>query len=75
MEKLLPQEELLKQWIRAISEARCAEACAYCASHGARARALWQARRAERRAVEIASVLQTRYNIDPYAALARGEIK
>ena len=75
MKNLPLQEKLLRQWIRAISEAQCAEARAYCASPGARAHALWQARRAERRAVEIASVLQTRYNIDPYEKLRRGEIK
>jgi hypothetical protein len=68
-------EKLLQEWARAIAEAQCAEAMAYAASHGARARALYQARCAERRASKIATVLRKRYNIDPHEALRNGLIK
>jgi protein tyrosine phosphatase (PTP) superfamily phosphohydrolase (DUF442 family) len=68
-------EKLLRAWARSIAEAECAKARAYCATPGARARALYQARQAERRAARLAQILQTRYGVDPYAALARGEIK
>jgi len=68
-------EKLLRAWARSIAEAECAEARAYCATPNARARALYQSRQAERRAAQIARVLQTRYNIDPYEKLRRGEIR
>ena len=68
-------EKLLRARARSIAEAECAEARAYCATPNARARALYQSRQAERRAAKIASILQTRYGIDPYAALRNGEIK
>jgi hypothetical protein len=68
-------EKLLEQWFRAHTEAQYAEAIAYCAPHGARARALHQARCAERRAAKIARVLQTRFGVDPAEKLRNGEIK
>jgi cystathionine beta-lyase/cystathionine gamma-synthase len=68
-------EKLLEQWFRAHTEAQYAEATAYCAARGARARALHQARLAERRAAKIARVLQTRYGVDPVEKLRNGEIK
>jgi hypothetical protein len=68
-------EKLLRAWARSIAEAECAEARAYCATPGARARALHQARVAERRAARLAQLLQTRYGVDPHEALRRGEIK
>jgi len=74
-EKLLRVKKLLRAWVRAVSEAEVAEARAYCATPAARARAAYEARRAERRAADIAAVLRTRYNIDPYEKLRCGEIK
>ena len=68
-------QDLLKAWTRAIAEQEFHEACAFCATPAARNRALFFARKAERRAAEIAQVLRKRYNVDPYAAVARGEIK
>ena len=68
-------QELLKAWTRAIAEQEFHEACAFCATPAARNRALFFARKAERRAAKIAETLRKRYNVDPYAALARGEIK
>jgi len=68
-------EKLLEQWFRAYTEVQYAEATAYCAPRGARARALHQARCAERRAAKIARVLQSRYGVDPYEQLRNGLIK
>ena len=68
-------QKLLQAWISAIAEAEVAEVRAYCATPAARARALHQARCAERRAAQIARVLQTRYGVDPVEMLRRGEIK
>jgi len=67
--------ELLQAWIHAVAEAEVAEARAYCATPNARARALYQARVAERRAARLAQLLQTRYGVDPVEMLRRGEIK
>ena len=68
-------EKLLQAWSKAVSEAHFHEATAFCATPAARNRALFFARKAERRAAEIAKVLRKRYNVDPYAALRNGEIK
>ena len=68
-------EKLLQAWSKAVSEAHFHEATAFCATPAARARALHFARRAERRAARLAEVLRKRYGINPYEALARGEIK
>ncbi len=68
-------QKLLQAWMSAIAEMECAEARAFCASPGARARALWEARRAERQAMRLARVLQTRYGINPEEKLRNGEIK
>jgi hypothetical protein len=68
-------EKLLQEWARAIAEAQCAEAMAYCASPGARARAAHKARICERRAAKIARILQTQYGVDPVDALRRGLIR
>jgi hypothetical protein len=68
-------QELLSAWLRAIAEAECAEARSSFATPGARARAAYEARRAERRAADIAAVLRARYNVDPWEELRRGGIK
>ena len=68
-------EKLLQAWSKAVSEAHFHEATAFCATPNARARALYQSRQAERRAAQIARVLQTRYGVDPVEMLRRGEIK
>jgi len=68
-------QKLLQAWARAIAEAEVAEARAYCATPNARARALYQARVAERRAARVAHLLLTRYGVDPIEMLRRGEIK
>jgi len=67
--------ELLQAWARAIAEAEVAEARAYCATPNARARALYQARQAERRATRLARILRAKYNIDPFEMLRKGLIK
>ena len=68
-------QELLKAWTRAIAEQEFHEACAFCATPAARNRALFFARKAEKRAAQIARILRNKYGIDPETALARGEIK
>ena len=68
-------EKLLQEWSRATAEAQFAEAKAFCATPAARNRALFFARKAEKRAAQIARILRNKYGIDPETALARGEIK
>jgi protein tyrosine phosphatase (PTP) superfamily phosphohydrolase (DUF442 family) len=68
-------QKFLQEWARAVAEAECASARAFCATPGARARALWEARQAERRAARLARVLQTRYGVDPHEMLRQGLIK
>ena len=68
-------EKLLRAWIKAVAEAECAEMRSYCATPAARARALWEARQAERRATRLATILRSKYGIDPVESLRRGEIK
>jgi len=67
--------ELLQAWIHAVAEAEVAEAMAFCATPAARNRALFFARKAERRAAAIARTLKQKYGVDPETALAHGEIK
>ena len=68
-------EKLLQAWSKAVSEAHFHEATAFCATPAARNRALFFARKAERRAARLAEVLRKRYNVDPYTALRNGLIK
>jgi len=68
-------QKLLQAWAQAIAEAEFHYAMAFCARHGARARALHRARREERRAAAIARTLKQEYGVDPETALRNGEIK
>jgi len=68
-------QKLLKQWLNAVASAEVYTAQAFCATPAARARALHYARRAERRATEIARILRNKYGVDPNELLRRGEIK
>jgi protein tyrosine phosphatase (PTP) superfamily phosphohydrolase (DUF442 family) len=68
-------QKLLQAWVRAIAEAECAEARAYCATPGARARAAYEARQAERRAARLEQAIRRRYGVDPVEMLRNGEIK
>ena len=70
-----PVEKLLKEWSRAIAEQHFHEASAFCAPRGLRRAALHRARMAAQRAQRLEKILRTRYNVDPYELLRRGEIK